>query len=58
VKPSEGPDFENEVRTIGRALWPGTPGCGAAEVIQGRERDCIFHEEFVIHYSAGHQRVE
>lgn len=45
-----GADFENEVRNIARALWPGVPGSGAAQIIDGRERDCIFEEEHLTHY--------
>lgn len=47
---STGPEFENEVRTIARALWPAPPGDGAARVIDGRERDCIFELEDITHY--------
>jgi hypothetical protein len=31
-------------------MWPGVPGKGAAIILGGRERDCIFEEEHVIHY--------
>lgn len=42
--------FEEEVRNIARALWPSRPGAGAASLVDGRERDCIFAEEHVTHY--------
>jgi hypothetical protein len=45
-----GPQFEDEVRRIARALW-GTPdGDGAGQLVDGRERDCIFEMEDVTHY--------
>ncbi len=44
----ENADFENEVRRVARALWPGARYCGAAN-IEGRERDGIFETEECIH---------
>jgi DNA replication protein DnaC len=45
-----GHEFEAEVRSVARALWPERPGAGAATIVDGRERDCIFESEFVTHY--------
>lgn len=45
-----GEQFEHEVRSIARALWNAVPGQGAAEIVDGRERDCIFKEEYLTHY--------
>ncbi len=44
-----GPQFEEQVRAVARALWP-KPGDGAAENIAGRERDCLFPTEDLTHY--------
>ncbi len=46
---SEPSKLEAEVRRIASALW-GEPGSAQAQTIQGRERDCVFHGEDVIHY--------
>ncbi len=43
-----GPEFEDEVRRIARALWPGARYQGATTA-SGRERDGLFEEEFAIH---------
>lgn len=45
-----GPQFEEEVRRVARALWEADPGQGGAELVDGRERDCIFEQEHVTHY--------
>lgn len=45
-----GDEFENEVRNIARALWPSDPGSGASLIVDGRERDCIYPQEHVVHY--------
>ncbi|MBE0645531.1 MAG: NACHT domain-containing protein [Bacteroidetes bacterium] len=45
-----GEDFENEVRKIARALWLKNPGDGGSRIIDGRERDCIYDDEYVTHY--------
>ena len=41
-------EFENEVRRIGRALWPSDQYSGAM-VVDGRERDGVFETEECIH---------
>lgn len=43
-----GPEFESQVLSIARMLWPMNPSSGA-EFIEGRERDGVFHEEDVTH---------
>ena len=45
----EDQQFEDEVRRIARAKWPGAAFAGAA-VVRGRERDGIFETDEVIHY--------
>ena len=40
--------FEDEVRRIARALWPGAE-FGGAEIIEGRERDGVFETEDCVH---------
>lgn len=45
-----GPDFESEVRRVARALWDARPGDGAAQMVDARERDCLFESEDVTHY--------
>ena len=42
-------EFEDDVRRTARALWP-RPGNGGAEIVDGRERDCIFDLEDITHY--------
>jgi hypothetical protein len=42
--------FEQSVRDLARAMWRSPAGAGAPEVHDGRERDCIFRQEFVTHY--------
>ncbi len=44
----ENEQFENEVRRIARALWPGDRHGGSANV-DGRERDGVFETEECIH---------
>jgi len=44
----EDEDFENEVRRVGRALWPEARYSGALK-LDGRERDGIFETEDCIH---------
>jgi len=44
-----GPEFEQEVRMIARALWHLAPGEGAAEFINNDEIDCVCRTEEVIH---------
>ena len=44
-----GPNFENEVRSIARALWGLAPGEGAAEVINQQEIDCVCRTEDLVH---------
>lgn len=45
-----GHQFEDEVRRIARALWGSLDGDGAAQLVDGRERDCVFEMEDVTHY--------
>src|SRR5688572_16451903 len=45
----EDQQFEDEVRRIARAKWPGAAFAGAA-IVRGRERDGIFETDEVIHY--------
>ena len=42
---NNGFEFEDEVRRIARSLWGATDGDGGAEIVDGRERDCIFETE-------------
>jgi len=44
----EDDDFENEVRRVGRALWPEARYSGALK-LDGRERDGIFETEDCVH---------
>ena len=46
---NEGREFEKQVRAVARAIWRA-PGEGAPITIDGRERDCIFFGEDLIHY--------
>lgn len=41
---STGPEFEEEVRRVARALWQADPGQGAPDLLDGKERDCIFQQ--------------
>ena len=45
-----GSKFENKVREIARILWNVNEGEGAAQIIDGRERDCIFNSGDLINY--------
>jgi hypothetical protein len=45
----EDKQFEDEVRRIARARWPGAAFAGAT-MLGGRERDGIFETDEVIHY--------
>lgn len=45
-----GPEFEEEVRRVARALWQADPGQGAPDTIDGFERDCIFQGADLTHY--------
>lgn len=45
-----GFEFEAEVRRVARALWAADPGQGASEIIENKERDCIFEQEDLVHY--------
>lgn len=47
---SNGPEFEDEVRRVARALWGRLDGDGGALIVDGRERDCIFESEDLTHY--------
>ena len=44
-----GPNFEQEVRGIARALWDLAPGEGAAEFINPEEIDCVCRTEELTH---------
>ena len=44
-----GPDFEQAVRSVARALWNLPPGEGAAERINNDEIDCVCRTEELIH---------
>lgn len=46
----QGVIFEEEVRRVARALWEADPGQGGADMIDGKERDCIFEQEHLTHY--------
>ena len=41
--------FEEEVRSVARALWNLPPGGGGSEVIDGNEIDCVCRAEDVTH---------
>lgn len=43
-----GKEFEAQVLAVARMLWPNNPSSGS-ELIDGRERDGVFHEEDVVH---------
>ena len=45
-----GFELEDEVRRIARALWGTQDGDDSAQMIDGRERDCIFETEELTHY--------
>ena len=44
-----GPEFEQEVRTVARALWDLPPGEGASEFVNNDEIDCVCRTEELIH---------
>ena len=44
-----GPQFEQEVRRVARALWNLSPGDGSAEYINSDEIDCVCHTEELVH---------
>ena len=44
-----GPGFEQEVRSVARALWNLAAGDGGAERINNDEIDCVCHTEDVVH---------
>ena len=44
-----GPTFEQEVRTVARALWELAPGEGASEFINNDEIDCVCRTEELVH---------
>jgi hypothetical protein len=46
--PLAGHDFEDEVRRVARELWPSAQYAGAS-MEAGRERDGVFHTEWVTH---------
>ena len=44
-----GPEFEQNVRAVARALWHLPPGEGASELINNDEIDCVCRTEELIH---------
>ena len=44
-----GPGFEQEVRSVARALWNLPTGDGSADRINNDEIDCVCHTEDVVH---------